>query len=113
VSDSNDLHDVGYYYVETASYGVKALQKLTDGGFDCIITDWNMPKMNGFEFVKAIKANTARARLPILVVTTRGLEEEIKRMLKMGVASSIVKPFKAGLLKEKLDDIFAVESKTL
>lgn len=68
--------------------------------------------MNGLELVKAIKANKALARLPILVVTTRGLQEEIKRMLKAGVAGYIVKPFKAELLKEKLDEIFALESKT-
>lgn len=98
---SNTLKRIGYEDSEEAEDGRAALKKLGEGGFGLVITDWNMPEMNGLEFIKAVRKNDKN--LPILMVTTRSVQEDVMEALKAGASNYIVKPFTPPVLKEKLD----------
>ena len=77
----------------------------TKGQYDVILTDWNMPNMNGLELVKKIRAGGAHQKTPIVMITTEGGKGEVITALKAGVNNYIVKPFSADILKEKLDGL--------
>ncbi len=103
----NTLKRIGYTDVVEASNGKEALAKLYSEKIDFIITDWNMPEMDGLEFVNAIKADDNYKDLPILMITTRGVKEDIIDAMKAGVSSYIVKPFSPQTLKEKIESILS------
>ena len=71
--------------------------------YDVVLTDWNMPNMNGLELVKTIRAKDKK--IPIVMITTEGGKGEVITALKAGVNNYIVKPFSADILKEKLDGL--------
>ncbi len=102
---ANTLKRIGYEDVVEATNGKEALEKLNEAPVDFIITDWNMPEMNGLEFVKSVKADENLKDTPILMITTRGVKEDIVDAMKAGVNSYIVKPFTPQVLKEKIDSI--------
>jgi len=83
--------------------GFTQLEKNPDT--DLIITDWNMPNMNGLEFVKKIRSDERFKDKPIVMVTTEGGKREVITALKAGVNNYIVKPFTPQVLKEKLKTI--------
>jgi two-component system chemotaxis response regulator CheY len=80
---------------------------LQAGGFDFVVTDWNMPGMTGIDLLKAIRGEPKLAGLPVLMVTAEAQREQIIEAAKAGVNGYIIKPFTAVTLKEKLDKIFA------
>lgn len=98
----NTLARIGYKDVVEADNGKIGLQKLDVGGVDLIITDWNMPEMDGLEFVKRCRAGDF-AKVPILLVTTNGAKEDIVEALQAGVNDYVVKPFTPETLKEKIE----------
>jgi two-component system, chemotaxis family, chemotaxis protein CheY len=102
----NALKSFGYDDVVEAEDGMEGLAKLNSDCIDFIITDWNMPNMSGLELTKAIREDESLKALPILMVTTRGLKEDIVEALKAKVNNYIVKPFTPQILKEKIDSIF-------
>ncbi|KAA3656876.1 MAG: response regulator [Calditrichaeota bacterium] len=102
---ANTLKRLGYEDVIEATNGKEALEKLATNSIDFIITDWNMPEMDGLEFVQNVKANGDTSELPILMITTRGVKDDIVDAMKAGVNSYIVKPFTPQVLKEKIDSI--------
>lgn len=92
--------------VEEAEDGVKALQLLDNhGDFEFVVADINMPNMNGFQLLAAIKSNEKLKKLPVLFVTAEARKEDIVRAAQMGAAGYIVKPFNTTTLKEKIDKI--------
>jgi two-component system chemotaxis response regulator CheY len=94
-------------YVE-ASDGNEALVKLEENpDINFVITDWNMPNMTGIDLVKAIRTSEKFNHLAILMVTTRGLKEDIIEALKAGVNNYILKPFTPATLKEKIEQILS------
>jgi len=102
----NTLARLGYKDVIQAADGVEAweaLQKNDDIGV--VITDWNMPNMNGLELVKKIRAQEKYKLMPIIMVTTEGGKKEVIIALKAGVNNYIVKPFTPQVLKEKLEGV--------
>ena len=103
----NALKSIGYDNVVEAGDGSDTLQKC-DGSIELIITDWNMPVMGGLDFVKALRANPAHAKTPILMVTTRSVKEDILQAVEAGVSSYILKPFTPQVLKEKIDQILSL-----
>ncbi len=103
----NTLKRLGYEDVEEAEDGVEALAVLGNNPIEFIITDWNMPKMNGLDFIKRVKAHTDYAKVPILMVTTRSVEQDVVAALQAGASNYIVKPFTPQVLKEKINEIFA------
>lgn len=103
----NLLHDLGYGNVEEADDGNTALPMLKGGGFDFLITDWNMPGMPGIELLRKVRAEPALAKLPVLMLTAEAKREQIIEAAQAGVSGYVIKPFTAATLKEKLDKIFA------
>jgi two-component system chemotaxis response regulator CheY len=101
----NTLKSIGYASMVEAQDGKDAMAKLLSEGADFLITDWNMPEMNGLELTKWVRANAQFASMPILMVTTRGNKEDVIEAMKVRVNNYIVKPFTAQGLKEKIDAI--------
>jgi two-component system chemotaxis response regulator CheY len=101
----NTLKTIGYAEVVEAGDGKDAMAKLLSEGADFLITDWNMPEMNGLDLTKWVRANAQYGNMPILMVTTRGNKEDVIEAMKVRVNNYIVKPFTAQGLKEKIDAI--------
>lgn len=90
---------------DEAEDGLKAWKLLNEGQYDVILTDWNMPNMNGLDLVKKVRSEGAHQKTPIIMITTEGGKGEVITALKAGVNNYIVKPFSADVLKEKLDGV--------
>ena len=101
----NLLNDLGYPNVEEADDGKTALPMLQAGGFDFLITDWNMPGMPGLDLIKAVRADGKLAKMPVLMLTAEAKREQIIEAAQAGVNGYVIKPFTAETLKEKLDKI--------
>jgi two-component system chemotaxis response regulator CheY len=102
----NLLRDLGFNNTAEADDGLTALPMLQTGNFDLLVTDWNMPGMQGIDLLKAVRADGKLATLPVLMVTAEQKREQIIEAAKAGVNGYIVKPFTAQTLKEKLEKIF-------
>ncbi|OIQ48004.1 MAG: response regulator [Gammaproteobacteria bacterium MedPE] len=102
----NLLRDLGLTNTQEADDGQTALPMLKEGDFDFVVTDWNMPGMQGIDLLKHIRADENLKHLPVLMVTAEAKREQIIAAAQAGVNGYIVKPFTAGTLKEKLDKIF-------
>ncbi len=102
----NLLRDLGLTNTQEADDGATALPMLKEGDFDFVVTDWNMPGMQGIDLLKHIRADEKLKHLPVLMVTAEAKREQIIAAAQAGVNGYIVKPFTAGTLKEKLDKIF-------
>ena len=102
----NLLRDLGFNNTVEADDGNTALPVLNAGGIDFLITDWNMPVMEGIDLVKAVRADEKLKTLPILMVTAEAKREQIVSAAQAGVNGYVVKPFTAATLKEKIDKIF-------
>jgi two-component system chemotaxis response regulator CheY len=101
----NALKEGGYTDVIEASDGKNALEKLMTDKIDFIITDWNMPNMSGLEFTRAVRSEADIQNIPILMVTTRGVKQDIVEALQARVNNYIIKPFTPQLLKDKIEQI--------
>lgn len=101
------LNELGYARVEEAEDGVDALEKLRSGQFDFVISDWNMPNMDGLTLLQRIRADPALAGLPVLLVTAEAKKENIVQAAQAGASGYVVKPFSAATLNEKLAKIVA------
>jgi two-component system chemotaxis response regulator CheY len=101
----NLLKEIGYANADEAEDGVAALVKLKGGAFDFVVSDINMPNMNGFELLAAIKAEPTLKHLPVLMVTAEAKKEDIVAAAQGGAAGYIVKPFTKATLEEKLQKI--------
>ena len=102
----NLLRDLGFNNTQEADDGSTALPMLQKGDFDFVVTDWNMPGMQGIDLLKAIRADDDLKHLPVLMVTAEAKREQIIAAAQAGVNGYVVKPFTAATLKEKLDKIF-------
>ncbi|WP_448546833.1 chemotaxis response regulator CheY [Thalassotalea fusca] len=102
----NLLRDLGFTNIQEADDGSTALPMLQGGDFDFVVTDWNMPGMQGIDLLKAIRADEKLAHIPVLMVTAEAKKEQIVMAAQAGVNGYIVKPFTAATLKTKLDKIF-------
>jgi two-component system, chemotaxis family, chemotaxis protein CheY len=105
---ANSLKTIGHELFVEASDGKEAMVKLnSDDEINFVITDWNMPEVSGLELVRTIRSNEKYNSLPILMVTTRGLKEDIVEALQAKVNNYIVKPFTPQILKEKIEQIIS------
>ncbi|MEY4641181.1 MAG: hypothetical protein RLZZ227_1175 [Pseudomonadota bacterium] len=100
------LNDLGYPNVDMADDGSTALPMLQAGNYDFVISDWNMPKMEGLELLKAIRADAKLTKTPVLLVTAESKKEKIIEAVKAGVNDYVVKPFNAEIIKAKIARIF-------
>ena len=101
----NSLKRFGMNNVVEAANGVEALEKLQADQFDVLITDWNMPEMDGKELVTRIRGMAQYKSMPILMITTRGMEEDVITAIKIGVNGYVVKPFTPDVLRKKVQDL--------
>lgn len=102
----NLLRDLGFSNTVEADDGLTALPILNAGGIDFLVTDWNMPGMQGIDLLKTVRADDKLASLPVLMVTAETKREQIIEAAQAGVNGYIVKPFTAATLKEKIEKIF-------
>lgn len=102
----NLLKELGYSNVDEAEDGSMALAKLRAEKFDFVISDWNMPVMDGLTMLKNIRADANLAKLPVLMVTAEAKKENIIAAAQAGANGYVVKPFTAATLDEKLGKIF-------
>jgi len=100
------LNDLGYKNVDMADDGTTALPMLQKGNYDFVISDWNMPQMEGIELLKAIRADDRISKTPVLLVTAESKKEKIIEAAQAGVNDYVVKPFNAEILSEKISRIF-------
>jgi two-component system, chemotaxis family, chemotaxis protein CheY len=96
------LKEMGCNNCDEAEDGVAALNSLRRQAFDFIVTDINMPNMNGFELLSSVKADPALKHLPVLMVTAEARKEDIVRAAQSGASGYIVKPFTKATLEEKI-----------
>lgn len=102
----SQLRELGIEDIEEAEDGQEALEHLRKGGFGFVVTDWNMPNMQGIDLLRAIRSDAQLRHLPVLMVTAENKKENILEAAQAGVNGYIVKPFTADVLKEKLEAIF-------
>lgn len=103
----NLLKELGFTNVQEAEDGVDGLNRLrSEGDFDFVVTDWNMPNMTGLDMLKAIRSDPGLKHLPVLMVTAEAKRENIIEAAQAGASGYVVKPFTAGTLDEKLKKIF-------
>ena len=99
------LKEMGCNNVDEAEDGVVALSMLKAQKFDFVVSDINMPNMNGFDLLKAIKAEEGLRHIPVLMVTAEARKEDIVMAAQSGAAGYIVKPFTKATLEEKVQKI--------
>lgn len=102
----NLLKELGFSSVEEAEDGVAALQKLKNDSFGFVISDWNMPNMDGLALLRNIRADASLKEIPVLMVTAEAKKENIIAAAQAGASGYVVKPFTAAVLEEKLNKIF-------
>jgi len=104
--EKNLLKQLGYQNIDEADDGPSALTKLQQNpDIGLVLTDWNMPGMNGLELLKEIRASETTKNLPVIMVTAEALQENIVAAVKAGVSNYIVKPFDAATLGDKINKV--------
>lgn len=107
----NILRQLGYENIEEAEDGAYAFAKLKNGGFQFVVSDWNMPNMTGLELLKQVRSDAGLKDMPFLMVTAEAEKDKVIEAIKAGVSNYIVKPFTAEIMKEKMDKIFEKTAK--
>jgi two-component system chemotaxis response regulator CheY len=101
----NLLKQIGFENIDEAEDGMQALQKLKTGQYGLVVSDWNMPNMEGIDLIRKIRQDPKLKDTPFLMVTAEAEKEKVIEAIKAGVDNYIVKPFTAEVLKEKLEKI--------
>lgn len=101
----NSLERLGYKDSVEAANGKEALTQLKEHPVNFVITDWNMPEMNGLEFVTELRGDADYKDLPVLMITTRGMKDDVLQAVHAGVNNYIVKPFTPETLEEKISKL--------
>lgn len=100
---TNALQRIGFADIIEAENGVDALNKLEGQKIDLVVTDWDMPEMNGAELVKVLRSMPELGEVPIVMITTRGMRDDVMTAMKLGVNGYVIKPFTPDVLKAKLE----------
>jgi two-component system chemotaxis response regulator CheY len=101
----NSLRSIGYSRITEAENGIEAMEKLMENPIEFVITDWNMPKMDGLNLVKTIRQSPDYSHLPIIMITTRGSKFDVVAAVKAKINNYLVKPFTPDILKSKIDAV--------
>ena len=102
---TNILGQIGHSDVLEAENGIDALAKLAQKKVDLILCDWNMPNMNGLQFVKSLRSMKTYGNIPILMVTTNAAKEEIIQALQAGASDYVAKPFTPKVIQQKISKL--------
>ena len=103
------LKSIGYKRILTAQNGKEALSLLDTKGLICIISDWNMPRMNGMDFFHHFRKHHKSGRIPFLLLTTESYKEKVVEAISSGVTDYIVKPFSSDVLEKKLRKVLGTK----
>lgn len=101
------LNDLGFKNVEMADDGSTALPKLKSGKFDFLVSDWNMPKMQGIDLLRAVRSDSELSDLPVLMIAEEAKKAEILEAARSGVSDYVIKPFNRETLKAKIENVFS------
>lgn len=101
----NLLKQIGFENIDEAEDGMQALQKLKKDKYGLVVSDWNMPNMEGIDLIRKIRQDPQLKDTPFLMVTAEAEKEKVIEAIKSGVDNYIVKPFTAEVLREKLEKI--------
>lgn len=101
----NLLKQLGFENIDEAEDGAQALGKLKGGGYGLVVSDWNMPVMEGIDLLKHVREDETLKSIPFLMVTAEAEKDKVITAIKAGVDNYVVKPFTAEILKEKLEKI--------
>lgn len=99
------LGRIGFDDVSEAGDGKEAVEACQKEKYDVVLTDWNMPNMDGLELIVSLRALPEYAKTPIMMVTTEGAKDDVIEALTRGANSYIVKPFTPETLKGKMNDL--------
>ena len=99
------LQRLGQIVCVEAADGAEALRKFGQGEFDIVLTDINMPLMDGLKLIDAIRGGRKQPSLPIIVITTEGAAEDRARALRLGASSDLVKPVQAQQVLDTVKDL--------
>ena len=102
----NLLKELGFVNVDEAEDGAVGLEKVKNGNYGFVVSDWNMPNMDGLAMLQAIRADPRLTKLPVLIVTAEAKKENIIAAAQAGASGYVVKPFTAVTLEEKITKIF-------
>jgi two-component system, chemotaxis family, chemotaxis protein CheY len=102
----NLLKELAFVNVDEAEDGAEGLEKVRNGNYGFVVSDWNMPNMDGLAMLLAIRADPRFAKLPVLMVTAEAKKENIIAAAQAGANGYVVKPFTAVTLEEKITKIF-------
>ena len=102
----NLLKELEFLNVDEAEDGAAGLEKLKSGQYGFVLSDWNMPNMDGLSMLKAIRADPVLAKTPLLMITAEAKKENIIAAAQAGANGYVVKPFTAVTLEEKITKIF-------
>ena len=103
----NNLRQLGFSDILEAEDGQLALEELKKNKVDLIISDWNLPNMNGLELLKAVRGVESLKQIPFVMVTAEGQKDNVMEAAKAGVSYYIVKPFTPETLEEKLKKVLS------
>lgn len=101
------LGKIGYEDVTEAANGAEALDAAKSTQYNCVLTDWNMPEMDGLELTVNLRSMDNYKDIPIMMITTEGGKQDVLEALTKGVTSYIVKPFTPDILKQKMAELLA------
>jgi len=107
----NMLKELAFHNVDEAEDGAAALEKLRGGNFGFVVSDWNMPNMDGLTMLQNIRADPVLGKLPVLMVTAEAKKDNIVAAAVAGANGYVVKPFTAATLEEKITRIFERQDK--
>ena len=102
----NILKQLGFNNLEEAENGQEALTKLKADTYGFVVSDWNMPVMMGIDMLRAIRADEALKKNPVLMVTAEAQKENLMEAVQAGVSNYVVKPFTAETMQDKINKIF-------
>ncbi len=102
----NLLKELAFVNVDEAEDGAEGLEKIRNGNYGFVVSDWNMPNMDGLAMLQAVRADPLFAKLPVLMVTAEAKKENIIAAAQAGANGYVVKPFTAVILEEKITKIF-------
>lgn len=102
------IDELGDFETIEASTGFEALKMLPQQEYDLIITDINMPDINGLEFINFVRSNNRYSHIPIIIVSTERSEEDKKRGMALGATAYVTKPFKSLELQEAIQKIIGI-----
>lgn len=99
------LRELGFVSIDEAQDGEEALSKLRSGDYGLVLSDWNMPRMDGLTLLKSIRSDERLARLPVLMLTAEGMKQNVIDAVRAGASGYVVKPFAPATLQERVENL--------